>query len=132
MAIEVGKENFENEVLHSVAPVLVDFWGARCHQCLALMPAIEDLEKKYEGKIKVTKLNAGEGNRMLCARLRVLSLPSFIFYRNGVEMKRLSGEQLTRKDIEEAIKDLIGWQFVNPSCHRVHKVWIVGKPECWG
>jgi len=71
------------------------------------MPAVEELEHDYAGKIKVAKLNAAAGNRMLCAKLRVLGLPSFLFYKNGVEVKRLTGEQLTKKDIEEAVKNLI-------------------------
>jgi thioredoxin 1 len=107
MALEVGKDNYEAEVLQSKLPVMVDFWGPQCHTCLALMPAVEQLEQEYAGKIKVTKLNAAAGNRMLCAKLRVLGMPSFLFYKNGVEVKRLAGEQLTKKDIEEAIKSVI-------------------------
>jgi thioredoxin 1 len=108
MAVEVHKDNYEAEVLQSGLPVLVDFWGPQCAPCLALMPTVEHLEQEYAGKIKVTKLNAAAGNRMLCAKLRVLGLPSFLLYKNGVEVKRLSGEQVTRKDIEEAIKEVIG------------------------
>jgi thioredoxin 1 len=108
MAVEVHKDNYDSEVLQSELPVLVDFWGPQCAPCLALMPAVEHLEHEYAGKIKVTKLNAAAGNRMLCAKLRVLGLPSFLFYKNGAEVKRLSGNQLTKKDIEEAIKEVIG------------------------
>jgi thioredoxin 1 len=107
MAVEVNKDNYETEVLESELPVMVDFWGPQCSPCLALMPAVEHLEQVYAGKIKVTKLNAAAGNRMLCAKLRVLGLPTFLFYKNGVEVKRLTGEQLTRQKIEEAIKQLI-------------------------
>ena len=107
MAIEVNKDNYEAEVLQSQLPVMVDFWGPQCHSCLALMPAVDHLENEYAGKIKVAQLNAAAGNRMLCAKLRVLGLPSFLFYKNGVEVNRLSGEHLTKKDIEEAIKGLI-------------------------
>ena len=107
MTLEVNKDNYEVEVLQSTLPVMVDFWGPQCRPCLALMPAVEDLEHEYTGKIKVTKLNAAAGNRMLCAKLRVLGLPSFLFYKNGVEVNRLTGEQLTKKDIEEAIKSVI-------------------------
>ena len=107
MALEVSKDNYEAEVLKSELPVMVDFWGPQCQPCLTLMPAVEHLEQEYAGKIKVAKLNAAAGNRMLCAKLRVLGLPTFLFYKNGVEVKRLSGEQLTKKDIEEAIKHVI-------------------------
>jgi len=107
MAVEVNKDNYEVEVLQSKLPVMVDFWGPQCGPCLALMPAVEYLEHEYAGRIKVASLNAAAGNRVLCAKLRVLGLPSFLFYKNGVEVNRLSGEQLTRIDIEEAIKKLI-------------------------
>ena len=108
MPEDVHKDNYESEVLQSDLPVLVDFWGPQCAPCLALMPSIEHLEQEYAGRIKVTKLNAAAGNRMLCAKLKVLGLPSFLFYRHGVEVKRLSGEQLTKKEIEEAIQEVIG------------------------
>ena len=71
------------------------------------MPAVEHLKQEYAGKIKVAKLNAAAGNRMLCAKPRVLGLPTFLFYKNGVEVNRLSGEQLAKEDIEEAIKHVI-------------------------
>jgi len=71
-------------------------------------PSVEQLEQEYAGKIKVTKLNAAAGNRMLCAKLRVLGLPSSLFYKDGAEVKRLSGNQPTKKDIEEAIKEVVG------------------------
>jgi len=108
MAVEVHKDNYDEEVLKSELPVLVDFWGPQCAPCLALMPAVEHLEREYAGKIKVAKLNAAAGNRMLCAKLRVLGLPSFLFYKNGAEVKRLSGDQVTQREIEAAIQEVIG------------------------
>lgn len=107
MAIEVNRDNYDAEVLNAGGPVMVDFWGPQCRPCLALMPAVEQLEKKYEGQIKITKLNAAAGNRMLCAKLRVIGLPSFLFYKEGTEIKRLTGEQITESDIEEAIIEAI-------------------------
>ncbi len=85
---------------------MVDFWGPQCRPCLALMPAVERLEKEYTGKLKVTKVNATE-NRMLCARLRVLGLPAYLFYKDGAEINRLAGEQITETDLAEAIKAVI-------------------------
>jgi len=67
------------------------------------MPAVERLEREYSGKIKVAKVNAAE-NRMLCARLRVLGLPTYIFYKDGVEIKRLTGENVTERDLVDATK----------------------------
>jgi len=66
------------------------------------MPAVDRFEKDYAGKLKVTELNAAE-NRMLCAKLRVIGLPTFLIYKGGVEISRLSGEHLTEKDLIKAI-----------------------------
>ena len=102
MAIEVNRDNFESEVLESNEVVLLDFWGPRCKPCLALMPAVDGLEKEYVGKIKVGKVNATE-NRMLCAKLRVMGLPTFLVYRNKAEIQRLMGEQITKAELTNAI-----------------------------
>ncbi len=107
MGVEVNRDNYDQEVLQSGLPVMVDFWGPQCRPCLALMPSVDELEKKYAGKMKVAKLNSA-GNRMLCAKLRVLGLPTFLFYKSGAEVKRLSGEKLTASDIEAAIKEVTG------------------------
>ncbi|MEE8414216.1 MAG: thioredoxin family protein [Dehalococcoidales bacterium] len=106
MAIDLNRDNYESEVLQSQEPVMVDFWGPQCKPCLALMPAVDRLEEKYNGKIKVAKVNAVE-NRMLCARLRVIGLPAYLFYKDGVETKRLTGEILTEKDLVAAIEETI-------------------------
>jgi len=107
LAIELNRDNYEIEVLQSKEPVMVDFWGPQCRPCLALMPAVERLEQEYAGKIKVAKVNAVE-NRMLCARLRVLGLPAYLFYKGGVEINRLTGEHVTEGDLVEAINTVVG------------------------
>ena len=66
----------------------------------------EKIEKDYEGKLKVAKVNAPE-NRMLCAKLRVMSMPTFILYRDGNESKRLIGEQITPNDIRKAVEEVL-------------------------
>jgi len=69
---------------------------------MALMPAVEQLEKDYAGRLKVTKVNATQ-NRMLCAKLRVMGLPTYLFYKDGAEVKRLGGEDISQSDLKEAI-----------------------------
>jgi thioredoxin 1 len=106
LVIELSRDNYESEILNSKEPILVDFWGPQCKPCLALMPVVEKIEKDYVGKLKVAKVNAA-GNRMLCARLRVMGLPTFLFYKGGVETKRLTGENITESEIIEAIETTI-------------------------
>jgi thioredoxin 1 len=106
MAIELNRDNYQTEVNGADKPVLVDFWGPRCGPCLSLMPSVEKLEKEYEGRIKVAKLNATE-NRMLCATLRVMGLPTFIVYKGGLEVRRLTGEKVTIGEIKEAVEAVL-------------------------
>ncbi len=103
MAIELNRDNYEAETLKSETPVLVDFWGPQCRPCLALMPGIEAMEKTYAGRLKVAKVNATQ-NRMLCARLRVMGLPTFILYQKGIESQRLTGEELKLEEIRSAVE----------------------------
>ena len=106
MAVELNRDNYETEVVQSKELVMVDFWGPQCRPCLALMPAVERLEKEYAGKIKVAKVNAVE-NRMLCAKLRVISLPAYLFYKDGAEVNRIAGEGITESDLVNAINTAI-------------------------
>jgi thioredoxin 1 len=88
--ISVTAETFDSEVRQAEA-ALVDFWGPRCAPCLALMPHVEKLAEAYSERIRVLKVNAQE-NRQLCIQLKVMSLPTFIFFANGQEVGRISGE----------------------------------------
>jgi len=106
MALDINAESFEQEVVKSQKPVLVDFWGPRCEPCLALMPQVEALEEKYRHKIKITKLDASK-NRRFCLSLRVLGLPTYLFYRDGKEVERLTGGTLTISDIEASVQKVI-------------------------
>jgi len=106
MALEVKADTFEKEVVQSEVPVLVDFWGPRCGPCLALMPHVEGLEDKYGEKVKITKIDASK-NRRLCLSLKVLGLPTYLFYKNGKEVDRLTGGDLTINDIEESVRKMM-------------------------
>ena len=77
--IEINSESFEREVLRSSVPVLVDFWGPQCGPCLALMPKVEALTERYGEKVRITKVEAPK-NRRLCLTLKVMSLPTFLFF----------------------------------------------------
>lgn len=103
--IEVNKENFEAEVLQEDLPVIVDFWGPSCQPCLELMPDVEALSQAYDGKVKIVKLNSAQ-NRRLCINHRVMGLPAFLVFKNGEEVKRISGGDLTKEDIENLIKEV--------------------------
>lgn len=106
MGVEVNADTFEKEVVQSDIPVLVDFWGPQCVPCLALMPKVEELGERYGEKLKITKVDASK-NRRLCLNLKVFGLPTFLFYRGGKEVNRLTGNSLKIEEIEEAVKNII-------------------------
>lgn len=106
MPIEINRDNYEDEVNDSKIPVLAYFWGPKCRPCLTLMPMVEELENNYQDRLKVTKLNAAE-NRMQCARLRVMGLPAVLLYKDGSEVDRLTGENITINDIKKAIEAIL-------------------------
>ena len=96
MLIDVTKDNYEQEVLESHVPVLVDFWGPRCPNCLALMPAVEQLQEKYKDRLKIVKLDAST-NRRMCMNLKVMRLPTFLMIKEGQEVDRITGGLTTEQ-----------------------------------
>ena len=104
--LEVHKDNFDAEVLNADGIVMVDFWGESCEVCLEIMPDIVDLSKKYENNIKFCKLNI-KGNRRLAMSQKVMGLPSFVFYKDGEPVAKISGEDVEPSEVEEKIKELI-------------------------
>lgn len=106
MGIDAGSDSFEKEVLESDRPVLVDFWGPRCGPCLALMGAVEELEMKYREKTKLVKIDASQ-NKRLCLRLKVLGLPTYLFFKGGKEVDRIAGQGVGIEDIESSLKHMI-------------------------
>ncbi|UOF88980.1 thioredoxin family protein [Fodinisporobacter ferrooxydans] len=104
--IEVNKENFTIEVLESEMPVLVDIWGPSCQPCLALLPQVESLSETYREKVKIVKLNSAQ-NRRLCIDLKVIGLPAFLLYKNGIEVSRLSSKDIAIQDIENVLAEQV-------------------------
>lgn len=103
--IEVNTDNFEQEVVRSSEPVLVDFWGPQCGPCLALMPQVQVLSEKYQGQVKMAKVEAPKSRR-LCLNLKVMGLPTFLFFKDGKEIGRLTGN-ITIQSIEDSLKKIL-------------------------
>ena len=83
--VDLTHENFEEEVLRSQQPVLVDFYADWCGPCRMLAPVMEEIAKEFMGKIKVCRVNADEETK-LAARYRVNALPTVIAFRNGARV----------------------------------------------
>lgn len=80
--ITLTEVNFENEVLKSDKPVLVDFWASWCGPCRMLSPVISELAEEYEGRVKVGKVNVDE-QQELAMKYRVASIPTVILFKDG-------------------------------------------------
>lgn len=86
----ITSENFDQVVLQSAKPVLVDFWAEWCGPCQMLGPVIESLAERYEGKAVVGKINTDEEPE-LAMRYTVTGIPTVIFFKDGKEIDRKVG-----------------------------------------
>ena len=95
----VEKTKFQTEVLESTKPVVVDFWAPWCMPCQSLLPTIDALGEELEGNVTVAKVNVDE-NKALAVKFRVMSIPTVIFFVDGVEKERLVGAYPKEKYLE--------------------------------
>lgn len=85
-------ENFDEEVLKSTLPVLVDFFADWCGPCRALVPIIEELITEYEGKIKIGKVDVDE-HGSTASKYEVMSIPTLILFKDGTVVEKITGFQ---------------------------------------
>ena len=90
--MEFTDANFDQEVLKSSQPVLVDFWAPWCGPCKMIAPIVEEISKEYEGKLKVGKLNTDD-NQGIAARYGVMSIPTVMIFKGGQMVARIVGAQ---------------------------------------
>lgn len=102
----INADNFESEVLKSEQPVVMDLWGPQCRPCLALMPQVETLAGEYKERIKFGKVNVME-NRRLAISLKVMGVPTFLFYKGGEQKERLTGGDVTLDAIRAGAERLL-------------------------
>lgn len=90
MALELTDSNFEQEVLKSDVPVLVDFWAVWCGPCKMIAPIIDELSAEYDGKVKIGKMNVDE-NRMTPGQFGIRSIPTLLVFKGGEVVDKLVG-----------------------------------------
>lgn len=88
--IHVSDSDFENEILKSDQPALVDFWAPWCGPCQRIAPIIDELAKEYKGKVKVAKINVDE-SRKVATDLGVMSIPTLILFKGGQVVDKIVG-----------------------------------------
>src|SRR3954470_7663223 len=106
MPLDLQPDQFDTQVAKAAVPVLMDFWGPKCAPCIALHPAVEALEQRYNGSLKVVKVNAPE-HRKLCIQMKVLGLPTFIVVRDGMEVARLSRNTIAAEELTSWVADIV-------------------------
>lgn len=104
MALQFTDENFNEEVLSSELPVLVDFYADWCGPCKMLAPVIETLATEYEGKVKIGKLNVDNAPDT-AEKYNVMSIPTLLFIKNGEVVNKSVGVA-EKTDIEQILNSL--------------------------
>jgi len=104
MAIHFTDENFNQEVLSSNVPVLVDFYADWCGPCKMLAPVIEALAEEFEGKVKVGKLNVDNAPDTAQA-YGIMSIPTLLYFKNGEVVNKTIGV-VAKSEIEQVLNSL--------------------------
>jgi thioredoxin 1 len=97
---QVTDSTFEEEVLKSDLPVLVDFWAPWCAPCLMIAPTLEELVQEYDGRLKVFKLNV-DVNPVTAAKYGIFSIPSVLLFKGGQVSTQIVGAVPKRHFVEK-------------------------------
>ena len=105
MVNEIKDQDFDQEVLKSGLPVVVDFWASWCGPCRQIAPVVDKLSEEYKGKLKFCKLNVDE-NHDTASKYHVMSLPTLIFFKKGELVEQTVGG-VSEKTLRSKLQDLL-------------------------
>jgi len=103
--LAVTDQDFEEKVLKSDTPVMVDFWAPWCGPCRSVAPILDELAGEYEGKVTIAKVNTDEHTQN-AMKYGVQGIPTLIFFRDGVEVDRIVGagpKSLYKNKLDEIV-----------------------------
>ncbi len=103
--LQVTDGNFEEEIIKSDMPAMVDFWAEWCGPCKMVGPVVEALALDYKGKIKIAKMDV-DANRETPARFGIRNIPTLILFKGGEVAETIVGAQ-PKSHIDEALKRLL-------------------------
>ena len=103
--VPVDDSNFQNEVLSSDKPVLVDFWAIWCGPCKMIAPIVEELAKDYDGKLKVAKMDV-DANPRTAMQFGIRSIPTLMIFKGGQVVEQIIGAVPKRHLLDKIIPHL--------------------------
>jgi len=103
--VTLTDQSWDNEVLNSNLPVIVDFWAQWCAPCSIIAPMLEQVGQEYEGKIKVGKLNVDE-NPLTAGKYQVMAIPTLLLFNGGKLVDRVVGV-VPKKILVEKVENIL-------------------------
>ncbi len=105
MVLEITDKDFDQQVVKSTLPVVVDFWAPWCNPCRMIGPIVDKLSEEFKGKVKFCKVNVDQ-NRETAGKYQVMSIPTLIFFKNGKSTDQSMG-LVPEKTLREKVKALL-------------------------
>ena len=105
--LAVTEANFEDEVIKSEIPVLIDFWAEWCGPCKLIAPIVEEIAKDYEGKLKVAKCDV-DTNQQIAIKYGIRSIPTVLVFKDGEVAEQVIGA-VPKQHLTSKIDDMLEW-----------------------
>jgi len=105
MVIEVSDQTFEDEVIKSTSPVLIDLWAPWCAPCRIVSPLVDKLAERYDGRFKFCRLNIDESPQ-IAARYRIMAMPTLMFFQSGKVVNTVIGA-VSERALQPKIEELL-------------------------